>query len=81
MGCLTVIVCLAAAALLYWAGSAFGTVALINAIANLWSLGIMHNYGGSRTVDSKYESIVTTVNLVTAFVGVGLLVYGLVRSC
>jgi hypothetical protein len=46
--------------------------ALINAITNFWSLGILWNYRGAQ-VSGNYETIVATVSILTSAVGIILL--------
>ncbi len=73
MGWVQVILCLIAAYLLYQAGAQIVFyIAAINAGANLWSFGIMHNY---RDDPTSAPNSWTTVNMVTTFIGVGLLIY------
>ncbi len=47
-------------------------LALITAVANLWSFGVLHNYG-----DNPYEAPNSwaLVNIASTVIGAGLLVY------
>ena len=46
--------------------------AIGNAILNFWSLGIMHNFGMSRPVQSRAESLWIMVNVITSVIGLAL---------
>lgn len=74
MGCVLVLLCGAAAYLLYRAGAEeiVFYIAVINAGANLWSYGILHNYRDDPVLAPNSW---TAVNMVTAFIGLGLLIY------
>jgi hypothetical protein len=47
--------------------------AVINAIANFWSLGVLWNYRGAP-VSGNYERVVGGVSMLTSLVGVILLI-------
>ena len=47
--------------------------ALINVVANFWSLGILWNYRGAP-VSGNYERIVGAISMLTSAVGIILLV-------
>lgn len=73
MGWIQLILCGTAAYLLYQAGAQIVFyIAAINAGANLWSFGVMHNY---RDDPLSAPNFWTTVNMVTTFAGLGLLIY------
>ena len=47
--------------------------AVINAIANFWSLGVLWNYRGAP-VSGNYERVVGGVSILTSLVGITLLI-------
>ena len=49
--------------------------AVANAVLNVWSFGIMHNY---RHMPQLAPNSWTSVNILTTVVGVGLLIYALI---
>jgi hypothetical protein len=52
MGWLSFVICIVALYLLYNTGqSVLWVVVLVNAIANLWSFGVMHNYAVGSSAD------------------------------
>lgn len=73
MGWVQVMLCGTAAYFLYQAGSQIVFyIAAINAGANVWSFGIMHNF---RDDPLSAPNSWTTVNMVTTLIGLGLLIY------
>ena len=47
--------------------------ALINALANLWSLGVLWNFRG-QPVSGNYERVVGAISMLTSLIGVVLLI-------
>ena len=47
--------------------------AVINAIANFWSLGVLWNYRGAP-VSGNYERVVGGVSMLTSLIGIVLLI-------
>ncbi|WP_041605952.1 hypothetical protein [Halothermothrix orenii] len=70
MGFFAVIICGIATYRLY--NSTLFAFALIITIANLWSFGIMHNY---RRNPDLIPDFWASVNMLSSFIGVGLLIY------
>lgn len=63
---------LLAAASVY-AAVAFGNPLVIaNAVANVWSLGIMHNYSHNAGPADNGERVAILVNMITGIVGTAL---------
>ena len=79
MGWFSFIICGIATYLAFKTNSAISIFALINAIANFWSFGIMHNYGGHIGVGGNYERFVITLNMITTIVGIILLIIVLIN--
>lgn len=73
MGFWQVLICGAAAYLLYQSGAQIiFYIAAVNAGANLWSYGIMHNFQDDPT---SAPNSWTIINMVTTFIGLGLLIF------
>jgi hypothetical protein len=70
LGKITIGVCALATYIAFHVDSAMRIFALINLIANFWSLGIMWNYGPG-SIGSNYENFVIKINMITS--GIGLI--------
>jgi len=73
MGIIWFVVCVAA--VLLSMGKSIYTFALINAIANIWSFGVMHNYSHDP---QNIPDFWTIVNMITTVIGVLLLIIALI---
>jgi hypothetical protein len=71
LGKLSIFVCGLAAYIAYDTHSSLTIFAVINFIANFWSLGIMWNYRGDPYERSNYVQSVIIVNMITS--GLGLI--------
>jgi len=73
MGIIWIVICVAA--VLLSRGKSIFAFAVINAIANIWSFGIMHNY---RYDPQNIPDFWTTINMITTVIGVILLIIALI---
>lgn len=55
-------------------GSGLFIVALINALANFWSLGVMVNFRGEAWPQNNYDRFVGAVAILTTIAGIVLLI-------
>ena len=77
MGWITLLICAAATFLMFRVSAGMGVFALIVAVTNIWSLGIMHNYADGDRIRSGYERFIVTLNMLTGLIGFILLIVGL----
>ena len=73
MGWIYAIICIVAAYRIYVRDiKSIFWIAVIVAIANVWSFGVMHNYR-----DNPYEApnFWTNINMITAFIAIAFLIY------
>ena len=81
MGYLNVVVCVIATILMFRVSAGIGVFALIITALNIWSLVVMHKYGGSPEIHDSYERFVITTNMLTAVIAVIMLIAAIVREC
>jgi len=74
LGKLSIFVCGIAAYIAHDTHSSLKIPAIINFIANIWSLGIMWNFRGDPHERSNYVQLVTMLNMITAALGLLFLV-------
>lgn len=72
LGWLAIAVCGLATYLAFKIDSSLRLLALLNLMANFWTLGIRYNYGLGK-VPSNYEHLVVMINMVTTCIGIILL--------
>lgn len=71
-------ICLVPLLLFYVSGkTGWMVVSIVNAVANFWSFGIMHNYATDPDAAPDWA---TVMNFVSFILGIGLIVYAFIAG-
>jgi len=71
-GLISLIICIVAASRVYSKSIMIFWIAIIVAIANFWSFGVMYNFRDNPNMAPDFW---TRVNMITTFIGIGVLIF------